>query len=165
MARKPFQWLLALLLFTAIAVAQEKAPGLTVEGRDGKQTFFSLDQLKKMPRQTVSVTDPHTNATQKYEGVLLSALLAELKVPSGEALRGNELRDYVEAAGADNYKVIFSLAELDSMFQDNQVLVADVMDGKPLEPSQGPLRLIAPQDRRPARWVRMLIGVRVRQAP
>jgi len=163
--KKACQFLFPLLLFLAAGVAQEKASRLTVEARDGKQTVFSVEQLRKMPRQTVSATDAHTGASHQYEGVLLSALLAAAGVPSGEALRGAELRDYVEAVGADNYTVIFSLPELDSLFQDNKVIVADMQDGKPLDAAQGPLKLIVPQDRRPARWVRMLVNISVHQAP
>jgi hypothetical protein len=36
---------------------------------------------------------------------------------------------YVLVEAADDYHVIFSLAELDSSFLDSEVLVADSMDG------------------------------------
>jgi len=157
--------LFTLILLAAVAAAQQKASQLTVQARDGQQTVFSLEQLRKMPRQTVSTRDAHTSASHEYEGVMLSALLAAVGAPSGEALRGAELRDYVEVVGADNYKVIFSLPELDSRFQDNKVIVADTLDGKPLDSAQGPLKLVVPQDRRPARWVRMLTSINVCQAP
>ena len=68
---------------------------------------------------------------------------------------------YVVAEGADGYNVIFSLAELDSDFEDSGVLVADTLDGKPLGDKLGPLRLVAPHDKRPARWVRMLRSIQV----
>ena len=61
--------------------------------------------------------------------------------------------------------MIFALIELEAMFQDNKIIVADTMDGKPLQPKQWPLQLVVPQDRRHARWVRMLTTVSVRQAP
>lgn len=150
--------------FAVLAVAQDKAPQFTVEGRDGKQTVFSLEQLKQMPRQTVTVNDPKTKASQSYEGVLLSTLLARAGAPSGSKLHGLELRDYAEAMGSDGYKVIFSLFELDPASHASQVIVADSMGGKPLQGNNGPLKLIAPEDKRPERWVRMLTGVRIRQA-
>jgi hypothetical protein len=80
-------------------------------------------------------------------------------------MEGAAMRDYVEATGSDKYTVVFALAELDPFFQDNQVIVADTMDGKPLDAVQGPLKLIVPQDHHPSRWVRMLVSVKVRQAP
>jgi hypothetical protein len=158
-------WLLIFVLLAAVGAAQEKPSGLTVVGPDGKQAVFSVEQLRKMPRQVVAVTDPQTKAGHQYEGVLLFSLLQQVGTPSGEAMRGPGIRSYVEATGADNYKVIFALVELDSMFQDNKVIVADTMDGKPLQSDHGPLQLVVPQDRRHARWVRMLTTVSVRQAP
>ncbi len=41
------------------------------------------------------------------------------------------------------------------------MLVADSEDGKPLAPTAGPLRLIVPSDKSPARWVRMVKAIRV----
>ncbi|HUJ30014.1 MAG TPA: hypothetical protein VLY23_01940 [Candidatus Acidoferrum sp.] len=49
-----------------------------------------------------------------------------------------------------------SLAELDSDFQDSDVLVADTLEGTPLDSKEGPFKLVAPHDKRPARWVRMV---------
>lgn len=57
--------------------------------------------------------------------------------------------------------MVFALAELDSAFLDSQVLVADTIDGAPLGPKLGPLRLVAPHEKRPARWIRMLKTVTV----
>jgi DMSO/TMAO reductase YedYZ molybdopterin-dependent catalytic subunit len=73
---------------------------------------------------------------------------------------------YVLAEGADGYRVVFSLAELDSGILDSEVIVADTMDGAPLGTNQGPFRIVAPHEKRPARWVRMLKTLTVvRAAP
>lgn len=171
MKRPIFSLLLPVVLLAGLAQAQEKtamekaamdsAPQLAVTGLSGK--VFSLDERKQMPRETVTVTDPHTKATQKFEGVLLSSLLAQIGAPSGRQLHGMAVRDYVEVLAMDNYKAIFALAELDSSFQDNKVIVADTLDGKPLDAKRGPLQLVVPQDHRAERWVRMLTSIRVRQ--
>jgi hypothetical protein len=65
----------------------------------------------------------------------------------------------------DGYRVVFSLAELDPGIQDSNVLVADKVDGHALDGKVGPLRLVAPLDKRPARWVRMVQSIRVITAP
>jgi len=68
---------------------------------------------------------------------------------------------YVLAEAADGYSVLYSLAELDSDFQDSEVIVADTMNGSPLGEKQGPFKMVAPHDKRPARWIRMLKSLTV----
>jgi hypothetical protein len=43
---------------------------------------------------------------------------------AGPENRGAEMAAYVLAEGSDGYRVTFSLAELDSGFQDSEVVVA-----------------------------------------
>ena len=66
----------------------------------------------------------------------------------------SEIADIVELA-------VFSLVELDPARTGPPVLLADRRDGKPLEAAEGPLRLIAPEDARPVRWVRQVASLRV----
>ena len=68
---------------------------------------------------------------------------------------------YVVAEASDGYRVVYSLAELDSDFQDSGVIVADTLNGSPLGENQGPFKMVAPHDKRPARWVRMLKSLTV----
>lgn len=92
-----------------------------------------------------------------YEGVFLHELLRRAGVPLGEGLRGKALASYyVLAEAEDGYHVVFSLAELDALFLENDVLVADVANGKPLFGRDGHLRIVAPNEGRGARSVRML---------
>ncbi len=117
---------------------------------------LTVADLKTMPRKTLTVVHPHDKKTEKYEGVALEEILHKAGVPQGEALRGPAMATYVVAEGADGYRVVFPLAELDSGIADSEVLVADTMDGAPLGDKLGPFRLVAPHEKRPARWVRML---------
>ena len=68
---------------------------------------------------------------------------------------------YLLVEAADDYHVLFSLAELDTSFQDSEVLLADTIDGAPLAPDQGPLKLVVPHDKRPARWIKMVAGITI----
>lgn len=140
---------------------QVGAPRLSVTGDVKNPLSLSLDELKQMARKTVRVKNEHAQEDEVYEGVPLAALLKQAGVPSGPQIRGKVMATYVLAQGSDGYLVLFSLAELDSDFQDSQVLVADTFDGKPINDKLGPLRLVAPQDKRPARWVRMLQSIKV----
>ena len=140
------------------------AAELRINGAVSTPLVLSLADLKKMPRKTLSVVNPHDKKTETYEGVLLEELLQRAGVPHGEQLRGPSMANYVIAEGEDGYRVVFSLAELDSGILESDVIVADTMDGAPLAAQQGPFRLVAPHEKRPARWVRMLKSITVIRA-
>jgi DMSO/TMAO reductase YedYZ molybdopterin-dependent catalytic subunit len=162
---------LALLIAAAPAVPQAPAPSpaaptaadarLAVSGGVDKPLSLSLADLRDLPRQTLTVMNEHEKKDETYQGVPLAEILKRAGVPQGSALRGPALAIYVRAEGADGYAAVFALAELDSSVQDSGVLVADTLDGQPIPDKSGPLRLVAPHDKRPARWVRMLRSVTV----
>jgi hypothetical protein len=84
-------------------------------------------------------------------------------VAQGSELRGKALTNYVLAEAQDGYQVVFSLAELDPAFIDNEILLADTANGKPLFGAQGRFRLVAPKDKPGARSIRMLSKIEVVQ--
>jgi hypothetical protein len=45
------------------------------------------------------------------------------------------------------------------------ILLADRRDGQPLAAAEGPLRLVVPDEKRHARWVRQVRSCTVRRAP
>jgi hypothetical protein len=55
---------------------------------------------------------------------------------------------------------VYSLGEITPDVHDATVLVADSENGKPIA-DDGPLKLVATREKRPARWVRNLVAVRV----
>jgi hypothetical protein len=100
------------------------------------------------------------------EGVSLTALLRAAKALPAEPLRGApRLASYVLVTARDGYRAAYSLAELDPTLGNRKVLLVDRCDGKPLDDADGPLRLIAPEDARPARWVRQVQSIAVVAAP
>jgi DMSO/TMAO reductase YedYZ molybdopterin-dependent catalytic subunit len=134
--------------------------GLLVTGAVAQDLHLSLDDLRKMPRKSVSTRD-HAGEMHQYDGVPIGAVLAKAGVPQGAALRGKSMALTVIAEGTDGYRAIFSLAELDDDFAAETVLIVDSTDGQSLAPDQGPIRLVVPGDKRPARWVRMLKSLTV----
>ena len=100
-----------------------------------------------------------------WSGVPLSAILSAGGVPLGEALRGKNLTLYVRISAADGYRVVYALAELDPQFRNEPVILADQHDGKPLGVKEGPFRVVAPTDQRPARWIRQVVRIDVLRAP
>jgi hypothetical protein len=119
---------------------------------------LSLAEFRALPHVNVKVHNAHTNTDENYSGVPLAVLLAKVDAPLDEKLRGKALTNYVVATGSDGYSVVLSLAEVDPMFHDGQIVVADSRDGQPLTTS-GPFQLIVSEDKRPARWVHNLVTI------
>lgn len=160
--------ILAVLLIAATlgSIAFGQAPALSVDltltGDVQKPLSLSLEDLRHLTRTTVKATNEHQgNKEEVYQGVLLSNLLKQAGMPQGTQLRGTAMARYVVAEGSDGYRVTFSIAELDSSFQDSDVIVADTLNGMPLGEKLGPLRLVVPHDKRPGRWVRTLRSIKV----
>ena len=88
-------------------------------------------------------------------------LLTTAGVQLGDKLRGQRLTEVLLVEAADGYKVAFALAEVDPAFATREIILADKQDGKPLEAKEGPLRIVAPGDKRAARWVRQVTVLRI----
>ena len=71
---------------------------------------------------------------------------------------------YVVVQASDGYAVVFSIAETDPAINDNRIILADTMNGKPLGEHEGPLKIVAPAEKRPARWVRMVNAIHIESA-
>jgi hypothetical protein len=123
-----------------------------------KSVEWTPESIAPLPHITVTVFNAHAKANQTYTGVPLMALLAKLGVP--DKPHGNDLRLYLVAEGADGYKAVYSLAEVNPDLHDGSVIVADRLEGKVLADS-GPFQLVATGEKRPARWVRNLVSVRI----
>ena len=134
---------------------------LRVVGNVTTPLALSANELKSLPRKTLKVSNPHDKQEETYEGVAVQELLRRAGVPQNDKLRGSAMATYVLAEAADGYSVLYSLAELDSDFQNSDVIVADTMNGAPLGGKQGPFKMVAPHDKRPARWIRMLKSLTV----
>ena len=157
--------MLLLLSTIALLLAQEPvAPTTTtlqISGAVKQPLSLTADDLAKMPRATVRTTSNGMETV--YEGVWLHEILKKAGVPQGSELRGKALASYVLAEAQDGYQVLFSAAELDPAFIDNQILLADTANGKALLGAQGRFRLVVPKDKPGARSVRMLTRIEVVQ--
>jgi hypothetical protein len=61
--------------------------------------------------------------------------------------------------GSDGYRVVLSLGEVDPSFHPGAALIADAMNGNPLNAHSDPLKLAATEDKRPARSVPNLANI------
>jgi hypothetical protein len=123
-----------------------------------KSVEWTPATLAALPHKTVTVFNEHSKVNQTYSGVPLIDLLTRLGVP--DKPHGKEFRLYLLAEGSDGYEVVYSVAEVTPDVHDATVIVADTQDGKALA-DDGPLKLVATGEKRPARWVRNLIAIRV----
>lgn len=142
----------ALVVAALLAPAASFAQTLTLKGSAGAEKRLSAQDLAAMPHETVNYTI-HGKAGA-YAGVPVSALVALVGAPQGEALRGKAAADVLMVTAADGYRVALSLAETDSAMRADPVIVADQVDGHPLGPDDGPFRLIVIGDKRAARAAR-----------
>jgi len=69
-----------------------------------------------------------------------------------------EQRGHPREAG-DGYKV--ALAEVDPAFAVLEIILADKRDSKLLDAKEGPFRIVAPGDKRAARWVREVTALKL----
>jgi len=135
--------------------ARPKSGTLVLAGDVPTPITWTVAELKTLPRTSVT-TIAEDGRTLKYEGVLVSELLTRAGAIVGAEPRGAALTAYVLATANDGYQILFSLSELDSNFSDNQIIIADTVDGKPLSDTQGPLRVVVPRDKRGARAMRVV---------
>lgn len=123
-------------------------------------TLGSAD-LAKFTQHTIQVNEH--GQTISYTGVLIRDVLAQAGAPSGDKLRGKALSSYVLATARDGYAVVYALPEFDSAFTNAQPLIASKAGGQSLPENQGPFRIVMPQDKKPARSLRMLRRIDVVQ--
>jgi DMSO/TMAO reductase YedYZ molybdopterin-dependent catalytic subunit len=148
-----------LVLLPSVPVRAQDG-SLRVSGEVPTPITLSASDIRGMPHVTARSTD-HSGVTSNFEGVPLAAILARAGLDMAPHLRGPRLAMYLVVDAADGYRATFALAELDTAFTTRQVLLVDRKDGKALAASEGPLRIVVPDEKRAGRWVRQVVGVRV----
>lgn len=149
-------------LAVALAAGPVCAQGVTVGGAVPQPYTLTDSVVGTLPRVDVHAAD-HGQAEATYSGVTLRDVVAHAGAPTDGAMRGPALSTYVLCTAGDGYHVVFTLAELDSAFSDRTVLVATRKDGQPLPEREGHFRIIVPGDQRPARWLRQLTAITIKQ--
>ena len=151
----------SLLLATAAGLIAQTAasPTVAVTGAVKQPLSLAAKDFAGMPRTIVAVSDHGKSVT--YEGVLLYDVLLKAGAPLGSELSGKALASYVLASAKDGYQVVYTLTEIDPAFTDARILLADTADGNPLPSTQGPFRLVVPNEKKGARSIRMLERIEV----
>jgi hypothetical protein len=143
------------MLLASLAQCQQ----LTVQTEGGKPTVLARVDIEALPHIKVAASVSGTSTT--FEGVALEAVLERAGVEFGQTLKGKRLASCLLVEAADGYRVVIALPELDPAFTDKQIVLAFLKDGKPLDDKEGPYRIVIPDEKRMARWVRQVTTLKI----
>ena len=153
-----------LAVTAAIAAAVLASP---VVAQDLKVTVAGRDTVVLTPADVAAL--PRARATIQvkgqpvvYEGAILHGALLKAGVVSGERLMGRYLNQVVVLRAADGFTSILSIAETDPVYRANPVILADTVNGKPLDAREGPYRVVVDGDLRPSRAPRNVVAIEVK---
>ena len=155
--RRPFfpAVLIALMMQAVVCASQQ----LTIQTEAGKQTLLARADIEALPH--VKVTTGASGVSTTFDGVPLKAVLERGGVGFGETLRGKRLASCLLVEAADGYRVVIALPEIDAAFTDKQIVLAFLKDGKPLDDKDGPYRIVMPDEKRMARWVKQVTALKI----
>jgi len=148
------------LLVCLLAKPSLAQPILTVTFQE-TNLVLTATQFAALPHAEIKVMDPHEKKDHQYSAVSVCDLLAQAGAPLGDKLRGAALHNVVMVRAKDGYAVAFTLADFDESYTKRTIVLADKEDGNPLSDTAGPLRLIVPDDKKGARWARMVTKIEV----
>ncbi|MDN3687649.1 molybdopterin-dependent oxidoreductase [Cyclobacterium jeungdonense] len=156
--------LMMMLSLPKLMLAQDQGPThLRISGQPGPPMDLAMEDLVAKGLREVVVKNQNGDQVI-YQGVDLWELLNRTGMPMEGALRGENLSKYILIHARDGYKVVFALPEIDPSFTDQSVLLAFLINGDPLRPGVGPLRLVVAHEKKQARWVREVIEIEIKDA-
>lgn len=164
-----------ILLFTLIAALPnfafsqpQDSPPLHIHGDGIALTDWTVDKIQKQfAAEITPITYAGHSGSHVFKCVPLISLLKAAGVPTDLKMQPNSdpkaksysLRFVAVTRGRDGYVVAFSLAELIPDVGNHHVWLALDEDGQPLSANDGPMRLLSPDDQKPARSVHELADI------
>ncbi len=160
-----FPWFLLVAMVPAlIPTAGVAGTALTVDGSATTQpSTFTVDQLKQQPGAPTTQlsyeghdgTPHHSTCIALLDLLHAVGISGKIKMdPKADPkTKHPELRMIVTARASDGYAVMFSLAELLPDVGHRAVWIALDVDDQPLVDRDAPIKLIVPDDAKPARWI------------
>jgi hypothetical protein len=150
-----------------LALAAPLTPGgLAVAGDLPRTGILTVADLARLAPESIDLKGPA--GKQQARGVRLDKILVHFGFSAGDMGKRESLRDkragwkkVVRATAADGFEAAFSCAELSDQMGPTRAYVIFEVDGKPLPPEVGPLRLTVPTDKEPSRSLRQLARVEV----
>jgi DMSO/TMAO reductase YedYZ molybdopterin-dependent catalytic subunit len=148
------------ILLLLISTVLLKAQSVKITGEVTTPLDIKLADLQQY-KQTDVIRKDRDGKDHTYSGVVLAELLQKAGATMGKDLKGENLTKYISVEASDGYQVVFALAELDKDFTDRTIILASVMDGKPLPAGDGPFRIIVQDEKKPARCIKQVTGIKV----
>lgn len=140
---------------------------ISVSGTVNDAGIYNLPSLKPVTTEPATYAAGGTPVSDTYTGITLRNLLDAAGGVDVTASKNDILSKFVVATGADGYKAVFSLGEIDPKFGDQPVLVAYSDAAGQLGPhgSEGLARMVVPGDHAGGRYVSDLVDLHVGSLP
>jgi hypothetical protein len=169
------RWIICVIVAVLLAkppflFSDEPSESVHIGGAGIAGTDWTVDQMQK---QFAAEIKPiaYSGHGQKhvYRCIALISLLKAAGIPAGLKMdpkadpktKSYSLRFVAVVRGRDGYVIAFSLAELLPEIGNRQVWVALDEDGQPISEQDGPIRLLSPDDQKPARSVHQLTQITI----
>jgi hypothetical protein len=150
---------IALLTALVLDAANLQCQQLIIQTETGKQTVLGRADIEALPR--TKVITGTSDASITFDGTALKDVLEKAGVGFGESLRSKRLASCLLVEAADGYRAVIALAEIDPAFTDKQIVLAFLRNGKPLDEKEGPYRIVIPDEKSMARWVRQVTTLKI----
>ena len=147
------------LIFLILASTFLQSQQLILQTEAGRRVLSRAD-LEALPHVKVTASE-HGSPRVSFEGVALKSVLEKAGVTFGESIKGKRLSNCLLVEAADGYRAVIALPELDPAFTDKQTVLAFLRDGNPLNEKEGPYRIVIPDEKRMARWVRQVTTLKI----
>lgn len=157
---KKFYLGLIIILITAAFNVSAQTPSITISGEGITPITLTKTMFADM-KQVVVMAKAHDEKVHRYSGVTIADLLTKAGILLGDSAKRKTVNSYIIVTAADNYKAIYALPEIDPLFANRTLILADRADKKPLPAEDGPFQIIVPGEKKHARWIRQVTSIQV----
>jgi len=144
--------LVACMCLSAPALGRALEPQLVVNVQ-GAAVTLGMEALARLQPEVIHV-ESEAGTPVAYDCVALFDVLNAARGAPAKKRRGKAMMDRVIVHASDGYEILFSMAELDADFAGRKVDLCFGQNGANLPTEVGPFRLVVPDDKRHARWIR-----------
>ena len=157
---KKFYLIALVILCSVLTGLRLTAQTITITGAGIQPLVINKAMFQDM-KQAVVMAKAHDEKVHRYSGVTLANLLTKAGMLLGDTAKRKTIVSCLVVTAADNYKAIYALSEIDPLFANRTIIVADRADKKALPEEDGPFQIIVPGEKKHARWVRQVTALDV----